>query len=171
MLMKLQVFSSALMGVVFPAFAATYLLNHQRTVELFTKSLLLIGSVMFMIALLSLMLGQIGLTLWLGSLFRKVYGYVISFVPFALLQAIGRSDVTAKINLLKHRLFCFFILVVIRVGHYGAATAPTLRLVITQSCFGFSAHLYPAVKQVIWRATTAMLVGVIVLLGYMGGMY
>lgn len=185
MLMKLQVFSSALMGVVFPAFAATYLSNSQRTVELFSKSLLLIGVVMFAVALLALGLGHLGLTLWLGAEFAAqsqwvlywaalgLFANALSFVPFALLQAMGRADITAKINLLEAPIY--FVLLYIGLlywGIMGAAIASTLRLVINSALlFGFSGHLYPAVKQVTWRAVVVMLVGLGVLLGYMGGMH
>jgi O-antigen/teichoic acid export membrane protein len=184
MLMKLQVFSSALMGVVFPAFAATYLSNSQRTVELFNKSVLLIGVVMFSVALMALSLGHLGLTLWLGIEFAEqsqwvlywaalgLFANALSFVPFALLQAMGRADITAKINLFEVPIY-FAVLYwsLLQWGIVGAAVTSTLRLVINSVLlFGFSAHLYPVVKQVTWRATTAMLVGVVVLLGYMGGM-
>ena len=183
-LMKLQVFSSALMGVVFPAFAATYLSNSQRTVELFSKSLLLIGVVMFSFALLALSLGYWGLTLWLGIEFAEqsqwvlywaalgLFANALSFVPFALLQAMNRADITAKVNLLEAPIY--FILLYVGLlywGIIGAAIASALRLVINSVLlFGFSGHLYPIVKQVTWRAVVAMLLGLGVLLGYMGGM-
>ncbi len=184
MLMKLQVFSSALMGVVFPAFAATYLSNTQRTVELFSKSLLLIGAVMFAVALSALTLGQLGLTIWLGESFAEqskwvlywaalgLFANALSFVPFALLQAIDRADITAKTNLFEMPVyFAFLYWALCEWGIVGAAIASTLRLVMNSLLlFGFSAWLYPAVRKQTQVSIVLMLFGLAVLLVLMGKM-
>jgi O-antigen/teichoic acid export membrane protein len=184
MLMKLQVFSSALMGVVFPAFAATYLSNTQRTVELFSKSLLLIGAVMFAVALSALTLGQLGLTIWLGESFAEqskwvlywaalgLFANALSFVPFALLQAIDRADITAKTNLFEMPVyFAFLYWALCEWGIVGAAIASTLRLVMNSLLlFGFSAWLYPAVRKQTQVSIVLMLFGLAFLLVLMGKM-
>lgn len=178
MLMKLQVFSAALMAVVFPAFAASYLSNTHRTQVLFTKSAWLLGVVMFLIALLTVLFGQQVLSLWLDEAFAQQSKWVLywaaiglfvnalSFVPFALLQAIGRADITAKINLIElpfYFVVLFFALA--QWGIVGAAIASTLRLTINAFLlFFYSGHFYVQVRKQSRIVSLLMLIGLSVLL-------
>ncbi|MCL5796080.1 MAG: polysaccharide biosynthesis C-terminal domain-containing protein [Gammaproteobacteria bacterium] len=176
--MKLQVFSAALMAVVFPAFAASYLSNTHRTQVLFTKSAWLLGVVMFLIALLTVLFGQQVLSLWLDEAFAQQSKWVLywaaiglfvnalSFVPFALLQAIGRADITAKINLIElpfYFVVLFFALA--QWGIVGAAIASTLRLTINAFLlFFYSGHFYVQVRKQSRIVSLLMLIGLSVLL-------
>lgn len=178
MLMKLQVFSAALMAVVFPAFAASYLSNIKRTHLLYSKSSLLLGVVMFSIAALTLLFGKQVLSLWLDESFARQSEWVLywaaiglfvnalSFVPFALLQAIGRADITAKINLIEMPLY--FVLLFFALSEWGivgAAIASTLRLTINSFVlFYYSGRCYPSVKQQSRKLSLMMLSGVLLLL-------
>lgn len=178
MLMKLQVFSAALMAVVFPAFAASYLSNTDRTQVLFTKSAWLLGIVMFFVALLTVLFGQKILSLWLDEAFAQQSEWVLywaaiglfvnalSFVPFALLQAIGRADITAKINLIELPFYfaaLFFALE--QWGIVGAAIASTLRLTSNAFLlFFYSGNYYVQVKKQSQKLAFMMLLGLFILL-------
>jgi O-antigen/teichoic acid export membrane protein len=183
-LMKLQVFSTALMGVVFPAFSATYLLNVSRTVELFNKSALLIGLGSFAVACVSVIAGAWALTLWVGAAFAEQSKWVlywtalgffanaISYVPFALLQAIGRADITAKVNLIEMPFYFLFLFWALQTWDVvGAAIASTLRL----SLNGFmllhlTAHYYPQLRKQSLRVSSGLLLGLLLLLAYLSRM-
>jgi O-antigen/teichoic acid export membrane protein len=183
MLMKLQVFSTALMGVVFPAFAATYLLNVNRTVELFYKSALLIGLGSFAVAGASVILGDWALTWWVGAAFAAQSEWVlywaalgffanaISYVPFALLQAIGRADITAKVNLIEMPFYFMFLFWALETwGIEGAAIASTLRLSLNSFILlHLTAYYYPHLRKQSMRVSAGLAFGLCLLLAYLSG--
>lgn len=182
MLMKLQVFSAALMSVVFPAFAASYVVNETRARELYAKSLLLLGFVMFSIALVTFLLGKWLLALWLSDVFAEESKWVLywaaiglfvnalSFVPFGLLQAVGRADVTAKLNLAEVPIYFALLFWMISLwGIAGAAVASTFRLALNAyALFYFAGRYYPQVQNHSWRAMAWMTIGLCVLLLFLG---
>lgn len=107
---KLWIIPGALMGVVFPAFAA---IAHERAraARLYHRTLSYIFVVVFPMVILIVAYAHEGLTVWLGSGFAGessvvmkllVIGVFINshaFVPFGLLQGAGRADLTAKLHL------------------------------------------------------------------------
>lgn len=184
MLMKLQIFSTALMGVVFPAFAATYLLNVNRTVELFYKSALLIGLGSFVVAGVTVVAGGWALTWWVGPEFAAQSEWVlywaalgffanaISYVPFALLQAIGRADITAKVNLIEMPFYFMFLFWALKTwGIEGAAIASTLRLSLNSFVLlHLTAHYYPHLRKQSIGVSAGLAFGLCLLLAYLSGM-
>ncbi len=68
---KFWLIPNALMGVMFPAFSASFARERSRTTVLFGRSLKTLFLVLFPIMLCSVALSQEGLSLWLGSDFAR----------------------------------------------------------------------------------------------------
>jgi O-antigen/teichoic acid export membrane protein len=113
------------------------------------KSLLLLMTPILLVV--SVFARQI-LQLWLGSDFATrstsvlqifcvgVLVNAISFVPFYLLQGLGRPDITAKIHMFELPVYAIALAILLpRMGLAGAALAWTLRLTLDASLLFASA--------------------------------
>lgn len=110
---KLWLIPGALVGVLFPAFSMSFVQDRDRTARLFGRSVKYLLLALFPIILLTVVLAQDGLKVWLGAEFAKnsarvlqwlavgVFINSLAHVPFALLQGVGRPDLTAKLHLLE----------------------------------------------------------------------
>lgn len=179
MLMKLQVLSAALMSVLFPAFAASVATDSARLRTLFLRGSLLLWFVMLMGALLVTLFAESLLTLWLDDTFAlqssevlrwAAIGLVVnamSFVPFGLLQAIGRADLTAKVNLIELPFYLVLLYVgLMEWGIVGAAIASTMRLSINAVVlFLLAAKWVPSLTSDVVKLLSLMLLSVFVLIG------
>jgi len=115
--MKLLLFPSALMGVLFPAFAESFARDRVRTAALFDKGVRAVVLVIFPISLVLV-------TLAVGALINSV-----GFVGFSVLQGVGRADLTGKLNLVELPLYIVAIWVSAKtMGLAGVAMAWTLRV-------------------------------------------
>jgi O-antigen/teichoic acid export membrane protein len=118
------------------------------------------------------------LTLWLGHSFALttlpvfkilVIGVFLSctaHVPYALLQAHGRSDLTAKLHLFELPVFlCLLVLGVSNWGIQGAALASTLRVAIdTGVTYAWSIQLHPSYRTSLAKGSGTVVLASIVLL-------
>jgi O-antigen/teichoic acid export membrane protein len=136
--LKLLVVSSALLAVLFPAFAAAR--DSNAITFLYAKGLRYLLIVVFPIVLVVIALAPELLRVWLGAEFAaKSAGLLRLFavailvnslatVPFVLLQARGRADVSAKLHLAQIPVYLVLLWWMIRqFGLEGAATASLLR--------------------------------------------
>jgi O-antigen/teichoic acid export membrane protein len=139
---KLLLLPTAMMGVIFPAFSASFAQNEERAALLFGRSVKYVFLALFPIILLIVALAQNGLTLWLGADFARqstrvvqwlavgVLANGLALVPFSFVQGIGRPDLTAKLHLLELPIYLGMLLWLIRVdGIEGAAIAWSARSV------------------------------------------
>jgi O-antigen/teichoic acid export membrane protein len=137
-MLKLLVVSSALVAVLFPAFAAAR--DSDATTFLYAKGLRYLLIVLFPIVLVLVALAPELLRLWLGAEFAAnsagllrlfAIGILVNSlatVPFVLLQARDRADVSAKLHLAQMPIYLALAWVMIRLfGLEGAATASLLR--------------------------------------------
>lgn len=179
MLMKLQVLSAALMSVLFPAFAASVAMDRERVRTLFLRGSLLLWAAMLTVAILVTLFAEQLLTLWLDDSFAlqssdvlrwAAIGLVVnamSFVPFGLLQAIGRADLTAKVNLIELPFYLLLLYVALMEwGIVGAAIASTIRLALNSLVlFILVAKWVPSLTSDVFKLVSLMIVSVIVLMG------
>jgi len=179
MLMKLQVLSAALMSVLFPAFAASVATDSARLRTLFLRGSLLLWFVMLSGAVLVTLFAEQLLRLWLDDTFAvqssevlrwAAIGLVVnamSFVPFGLLQAIGRADLTAKLNLIELPFYLMLLYVcLMEWGIVGAAIASTIRLSINSVVlFLLAAKWMPSLTSDVFKLLSLMVLSVIVLMG------
>lgn len=126
---KLWIIPGALMGVMFPAFAATFVQDRARAARLFARSVNYIFLSLFPVVLIIVTLAHEGLGLWLGTEFADNSSLVLQLlavgvfinsharVPSGLVQGAGRPDLTAKLHLIE---LPFYLLILWwMVGAYG----------------------------------------------------
>jgi O-antigen/teichoic acid export membrane protein len=140
---KILLVPVALMGVMFPAFSASFARDGARTALLFGRSVKSLFLVLFPIMLCTIVLAQDGLKLWLGAEFAQhsfrvlqwlavgVFLSGLAQVPFALLQGVGRPDVTATLHLIELPIYLGLMWWLIsKRGIEGAAIAWSARVSI-----------------------------------------
>jgi O-antigen/teichoic acid export membrane protein len=173
---KLWLLPGALMGVMFPAFSASFAQNGERTALLFGRSVKSLFLVLFPIMLCTVALAQDGLKHWLGPEFAQhsfrvlqwlaigVFINSLAFVPFALLQGVGRPDLTAMLHLIELPLYLGLLWWLIGTrGIEGAAIAWTARVAVDALLlFGLANRFLPGKSPI--RLRTALLPAMAVLI-------
>jgi O-antigen/teichoic acid export membrane protein len=113
MVTRLWLIPGAMVGVMFPAFSTSFEQDRDRTRRLYTRSLKYLALVLFPLVLLVVVFARNGLKLWLGASFAQNSFHVLQWlaagvlvnslanVPFAMLQGLGRPDVTAKLHMIE----------------------------------------------------------------------
>ena len=152
---RLRVIPSSMMGTLYPAFSECGLEGQQAHLQrLYERSvryllLVLLPGILFLVVF-----GPDALTLWMGHSFALQTGAIlrilavgvlangIAYVPYNMLQAVGRPDLTGKFHLLELPFYVALCLLLIpRWGITGAALASTIRFVLD------AALLFWAVRQ------------------------
>jgi len=150
---KLLLISSSLMGVLFPAFSSTFENNQEKTISMFSKGVKYIYLVMFPIVLAILVLTREGLTFWLGTEFAiqstlvmqlmtvAIFFISMGRVPYALIQGVGRPDITAKLHMSELPIYLVILWIAVqRFGIKGAAFVWMLRALIDSALLYFFAR-------------------------------
>jgi O-antigen/teichoic acid export membrane protein len=140
---KLWLIPVAISGVLFPTF--TVMLERDRSIvaDLYHRAVKYTYLVTFPAIFGIITLAPVGLRFWLGTEFSThsapvlqwlaagVFFNCLGYIPFTLLQSLGRPDLTAKTHLLE--LPCYlvlFFLLVHRFGLKGAAFAWFIRMLV-----------------------------------------
>ena len=136
----LRAFPAALMGATFPVFAASYRRDPAGTARLFERTLASVFAVLFPITLLLVAFSREILILWLGAEFAQastmvmrlitvsVFLSCVGRVPFALLQGVGRADLTAKLHVVELPAYLVLVLgLTLAYGPVGAAAGTAIR--------------------------------------------
>jgi O-antigen/teichoic acid export membrane protein len=174
---KLWVVPTSLVSVLFPAFSEALAVgNDDRARSLYEGGVSSIFVLLFPLTLAVMLFAPEGLRLWLGADFARRSGPVLEIlaigvfinslanVPYALLQASGRPDLTAKLHLMELPCYAGLLYWTIRSrGIEGAAMAWVFRL------FGEAAILFFLVTLMVnrrlpWRLSISIAVGTAVLL-------
>jgi O-antigen/teichoic acid export membrane protein len=140
---KLWILPGALVRVLFPAFATSFARDPERTASLFDRGVKLTFLALFPITLVIVRLADDGLRLWLGADFARhgtralqwlaigVFLNSLGMIPFALIQGVGRPDLTAKLHLIELPFYLPAAWVLIgRLGIEGAAIAWVVRVAV-----------------------------------------
>jgi len=160
---------------MFPAFSASFVQDRDRTATLFSRSLKSLLLVLFPIMLCTVALAQDGLKLWLGPEFAEhsfrvlqwlavgVFINCLAQVPFALLQGVGRPDLTAKLHLIELPFYLLGLWWLIRdYSIEGAAIAWTVRVTVDALfLFGLAKRFFPANAS--WTRRTTVALGIALL--------
>lgn len=138
---KLLLIPTAILNVLFPAFAANYLENKKRTLTLFNRGVKYIYICMFPLSLIVINTAYISLKLWLGNDFAVnsspilqlltlgIFIDSLAYVPWAFLQGIKRPDLPAKINMVELPFYLIALLWGLHnYGIFGAAIIWTVRI-------------------------------------------
>jgi O-antigen/teichoic acid export membrane protein len=143
MVTKLWLIPTSLLGVMFPAFSTSFACDPRETVTLFRRSTSVILLAMFPITLLVIVFASDGLFLWLGAEFAHNSTRVLQWlmvgvflnslgqVPYALIQGLGRPDLSARLHLLELPFYLGFLWWMLHAfGVEGAAVAWTVRIAV-----------------------------------------
>jgi O-antigen/teichoic acid export membrane protein len=140
---KLWVVPTAVLGVLFPAFASSYVSDRRAALVLAERARKVLFITLFPCILLLVGFASEGLAVWLGPEFAENSTFVLqwlaigvfvnslSSVPFTVLQSAGRADWIARLHLLE--LPFYLLLVWWLIGAYGiqgAAAAWVLRIAV-----------------------------------------
>jgi len=147
----------AIAGVLFPAFAVSMGQDQNRTGVLLSRGVKYTFLAIFPLILITVTLAPEILRFWLGAAFAENSGSVlrwlavgilmnaVTVIPFALLQGIGRPDITGKLLLVDLAIYsgCAWMLIA-RFNIEGAAIAWTGRAILEAVVFlAFSYHFLP----------------------------
>ncbi|MBW3629357.1 MAG: flippase [Gemmatimonadetes bacterium] len=140
---RLLLVPSALLGVLFPAFASSFAHDRARAARLFDRAIRLLGSILFPVVLVLVVLGREGLDLWVGPTFAQestrvlqwlavgVLINALAWVPVAVIQGAGRSDIPGKVHLAEAPLYVLTLWWLVSTrGIEGAALAWMIRATI-----------------------------------------
>jgi O-antigen/teichoic acid export membrane protein len=143
MVMKLLIVPSALLAVLFPAFAASFEHDRSATADLFDRTIRLMLLAIFPPVLLLVAFAHEGMQLWLGAEFARQSASVVRWlaagvlinsigqIAFAAVQGVGRSDLTAKLHGVELPIYAVVLYVLTtRIGLTGVAIAWTFRVTV-----------------------------------------
>lgn len=175
---KLSLIPAALVGVVFPAFAATFFQDRGRTSLLFDRAVRAVFLAVFPVVLVVITLAHEGMELWLGAEFASRSGDVLRWlalgvfvnclaqIPFALIQGAGRPDITAKLHIVELPLYSLAIWLLSRTfGLEGVALAWVVRVSIDTVILFVIAHRILGVGAAPFRRTGQMVLVAILAFG------
>src|SRR6266849_2187845 len=153
---RLRIIPSSLVGTLYPAFSERgseeQRVQLQRLYEGSVRYLLLlvVPGILFLVVL-----GPDLLRLWMGPSFAQQASVVlqilalgalanaVAYVPYNLLQALGRPDLTGKFHVLELPLYVVLCIVLIpHWGIAGAAMASTIRFVLDSMLLFWAASRY-----------------------------
>lgn len=155
---KLWIVPTAVVSALFPAFATAKGRDIARVPELFSTGVRAILFVLAPVVLAIVTFARDGLELWLGGEFARestavmqwlavgVFLNSLGFSPFALVQGLGRPDLTAKLHAIELPCYLFLLFVLLNaLGIQGAAMAWVARVALDSSMlFILSNRLLPA---------------------------
>ena len=164
------------MGAVFPALAEAQA-DPARTGPLLRNSILALVALLLPPLLLASIFALPLLAFWLGPAFAQQAQRIVQWlalgiflnscahVPYALLQAHGRSDLTAKLHVLELPIFAgILVWAVVTWGITGAALAWTLRVVLdTTMLYAAALWLVPALRTALRDGVMLVLLAAVVL--------
>lgn len=172
---KLLIVPGALVGVMFPAFSAVMAADRIRGAMLYRRAAKYVGLFLFPLSLILIVFGQNLLQIWLDHDFAVhstrvlqilslgVLANGLAAVPFALIQAMGRADITGKLHLME---LPFYLAAVwyftVHYGIAGAAVAWLLR--VTTDCillFLISDNLLSSRHRILWPIAGTICVGAV----------
>ena len=162
---RLWIVPVAVVGVLFPAFATSFARDRERTARLFLRGSQAILLLVFPLVLLVIGLAGPGLEAWVGADFARegtavaqwlalgIFVNSLAHVPYSLLQATGRPDVTARLHLAEAPFYFLLLWGLLgTMGLTGAAVAWAIRVIVDAVLlFAFTVHLVPSCRKATGR--------------------
>jgi O-antigen/teichoic acid export membrane protein len=143
MISRISILPAAVAGVLFPAFAVTFMQDRNRLEMLLNRGLKFIFLAVFPVVLLIVTFAPEGLRLWLGPSFADQATSVarwlaagtlvncLALIPATFIQGIGRPDITARLHLIELPVYLLGASWLIYTrGIKGAALAWAIRVLL-----------------------------------------
>lgn len=183
---KLLIVPGALVGVMFPAFSAAMAGDRIRGAMLYRRAAKYTGLFLFPVCILLIVFGQNFLQIWLGNDFAAhstrvlqiltlgVLANGLAAVPFALIQGMGRADITGKLHLMELPFYMAAVwYLTVHHGIVGTAVAWLAR--VTVDCillFAIADRLVSSQKRILWPIAGAICAGAgaVVMAPMLGGL-
>jgi O-antigen/teichoic acid export membrane protein len=150
---KVLLIPGAAVGVLFPMFSALAAEGGGKAALLYSRAVKYLGLVLFLPMFAVALFAREGLGLWLGPEFASHACRVaqlialgsllngVAHVPFALVQGVGRPDLTARIHLLELPIYVALVLsLTTAFGIEGTAIAWCLRMALDLAALHLAAH-------------------------------
>jgi O-antigen/teichoic acid export membrane protein len=138
---KIWFIPGVILPVMFPAFCASFEKDRNLAATLYSRCVKCVFLILFPVVLLTVGLARNGLTLWLGADFAQhsfrvlqwlavgVFINSLAQVPFAMVQGVGKPDLTAKLHLIELPIYLLGLWWLISIyGIQGAAIAWAVRV-------------------------------------------
>lgn len=155
MVVRLLVFPRAWVAVLFPSFSAQHAQNGTALGPLYGRGVRFLLLATFPVMVLLVAFAGEGLALWQDRAFAEagtgvmrwlvagVFVYSLSYVPFSLLQGVGRPDLSARLHLVEIPIYLVTAWVLIgRFGMEGAGMAWFVRCVLEAAVMFVLAHRF-----------------------------
>jgi O-antigen/teichoic acid export membrane protein len=175
---RLWLVPSSLLGVMFPAFSTSFVQDRNRTAMLYARSVKYLLLSTFPVILLIIAFAPEGLKFWLGNEFAAhssrvlqwlalgIFINCLSSAPFAVVQGVGRPDLTAKLHLVELPLYLAGLFWLTKThGIEGAAIAWTSRVIIDALALFVLAKRFLPVPSSARLQTTCLVVGALCTFG------
>jgi O-antigen/teichoic acid export membrane protein len=160
-LIRVLLLPTAIQGVLFPAFVTLRHSNPLRFRSVFTKAGEVTLLLMLPVLLATLLLGNLGLRLWMGpdfSAHSTQVAYILAVgifinsmarIPFALVQSAGHADWTAMTHLMELPIYIFAVWWLLKeYGISGAACAWSARVLVDTIVFyALGAKIEPTLRR------------------------
>jgi O-antigen/teichoic acid export membrane protein len=155
--------SNSVVGVMFPAFATSFVQDRSRTALIFGRGVKYVFLILFPLVLVTVALAHEVLTLWIGADFALrstrvlqclalgVFLNGLAQVSSALLQGVGRPDLTAILHVVELPFFLVMAWFLISTrGIEGAAMAWTARTALDLVLFfGMARRVLPSSSETV----------------------
>jgi O-antigen/teichoic acid export membrane protein len=153
---RLRVIPASLVGTLYPAFSERGSGSERVQLErLYEGSVRYLTLLLVPVILFLVVLGPDLFAIWMGASFAQqtvivvqilavgVLANALAYVPYNLLQAVGRPDLTGKFHVLELPVYVALCMVLIpRWGIAGAAMASTIRFVLDSALLFWAAGKY-----------------------------
>jgi O-antigen/teichoic acid export membrane protein len=178
MVVRLLVFPRAWVSVLFPSFSAQHAVQADSLAGFYTRGVKVLLIATFPVMLLLVAFAGEGLALWQDAAFAAagttvmrwlvagLFVYSLSYVPFSLLQGVGRPDLSARLHLIEVPLFiggAWFLIG--RYGMEGAGIAWFLRCVIEAAVMFTLAHRFAHPSAAALRTAGGLLLLALAMMG------
>ena len=183
---KLLIVTSAIASVLFTAFAASFQNDRALTARRYQQGLGATAALLFPACLAFVILAPMGIRLWIDADFAMESGTVAQLlaigvfanamgqIPFTLVQAVGRPDLSAKLHVIELPLYILLVWgLASRHGVNGAALAMAIRsLIDTLILMLIARKLVPEIGGASWRwmGGTLLATGLLVAVFFVPGM-
>ncbi len=176
--MKMLIVPASVAAALFPIFAAHYRSHPEKTLQTFVQGFKAVFIVLFPAVAVAVALAPELLQLWLGTEFSRKSSFVtqwlaigvfvnaLAHVPFALMQGIGRPDLTAKAHIVEVCLYLPLLWWALHAhGINGAAVVWALRAALDAGLLSFFVwRHFPQASGFFAKAALGVLVAMAALL-------